>query len=79
MLHALLKPLAMKKADIAAAVSARPETLSRWLSGKHVPSGRSSRRLLTFLNRPENLKRLGRRKPVTFEELFTAEPLQRAS
>jgi len=42
------------------------------VTGKRQPTAPVVGRLLSFLNRPENLKKLGRRKPVTFEELFGA-------
>lgn len=40
-------------------------------SGKRQPTVPVIGRVLSFLNRPENLRKLGRRKPLTFEELFT--------
>lgn len=40
------------------------------VSGKRQPTVRVANRFLCFLNRPENLRRLKRRKPVTFEEVF---------
>jgi len=65
----LIQPLGIKKQDLAEAVGARRETVSRWLGGKHVPSGENLVSLLRFLNRPEHLKRLGRRRPLTLDDL----------
>jgi hypothetical protein len=60
-------------AEVAEAVGATDRSVRRWRSGSNVPAGAHLGRLLSFLNRPENLKKLGRRKPVTFEELFGAD------
>lgn len=40
-------------------------------SGKRQPTAPVIGRVLSFLNRPENLRKLKRRRPVTFEELFS--------
>lgn len=69
-LEALVTPLGIQKQAFAAEIGARPETVSRWFSGKNVPSGKNFGRILSFLNRPENLRKLGRRKPLSFEEVF---------
>lgn len=69
-LQHFIETIGIQKQAFAAAVGARPETLSRWLSGENVPSGENLFRILRLLNAPENLRRLGRRKPVAFEELF---------
>jgi transcriptional regulator with XRE-family HTH domain len=39
-------------------------------SGKRQPTVPVIGRVLSFLNRPENLRKLGRRKPLSFEEVF---------
>ncbi len=65
-----IKTLGIKKLDLAEAVGVRPETVSRWLAGKNDPWGAHAGRVLSFLNRPENLRKLGRRKPLSFEEVF---------
>lgn len=51
------------------------------VSGKRQPTVRVASRFLSFLNRPDNLKRLKRRRPVTFEEVFGSgiEALPKAS
>jgi transcriptional regulator with XRE-family HTH domain len=53
-------------------------------SGKRQPTVPMVGRVLTFLNRPEHLRKLGRRKRLTFEEVFgagesQAEPSRKAS
>lgn len=65
-----VKRLGIKKLDLAEAVGVRPETVSRWLAGKNDPWGAHAGRVLSFLNRPENLRKLGRRKPLSFEDVF---------
>lgn len=67
-----IKSLGVKKTEVAEAVGARPETLSRWLSGTNAPTSEHASALLDFLNRPQHLKKLGRKKPFTFPELFEA-------
>lgn len=39
-------------------------------SGKRQPTVPVVGRVLSFLNRPENLRKLGRRKPLSFEDVF---------
>ncbi len=72
-LEALIQPLGIMKKDLAAAIGARPETVSRWLSEKHTPSGDNMVSLLRFLNRPEHLRKLGRRRPLTLDDLVGGE------
>jgi hypothetical protein len=40
------------------------------IQGRRQPTVTVAGAFLDYLNHPENLKRLGRRRPVTFEELF---------
>lgn len=58
------------KGDVATATGASERTVRRWAAGSHEPTGTHLVRILSFLNRPENLKRLGRRRRLSFEEVF---------
>lgn len=66
----VLKAAGVKQLDLARALGARPETVSRWVRGHQVPDGESVGLLLLFINRPSTLKKLRRRRPLTFGELF---------
>lgn len=57
--------------EIATATGATGRSARRWRAGRNIPTGANLDRLLSFLNRPENLKKLGRRKPVSFGDLFS--------
>jgi transcriptional regulator with XRE-family HTH domain len=56
--------------EVAAALGASERTVRRWAAGTNTPTGSHLARILSFLNRPEHLKKLGRRKPLTLEEIF---------
>ncbi len=56
--------------SVAGALGASERTVRRWVAGSNSPTGENLGRLIAFLNRPENLRKLGRRKPLTFEEVF---------
>lgn len=66
----ILKSAGVRHIELAAELGVTRETVSRWINGHHEMPAPQASRLLSFLNRPENLKKLNRRKPVTFEELF---------
>ena len=72
------------RAEVALAIGATERTVRRWAAGANVPTGDHLVRILSFLNGPERLRKLGRRKPLTFEEVFgggesTAEGSRKAS
>lgn len=58
------------RAEVAAAVGASERTVRRWANGSHDPQSAHLAGIVSFLNRPENLRKLGRRKPLSFEEVF---------
>jgi transcriptional regulator with XRE-family HTH domain len=66
----VLKAAGVKQLELAKAVGARPETVSRWVRGHQIPAGETIGLLLLFVNRPSTLRKLGRRRPLTFGELF---------
>lgn len=68
-LHEELRVARIKQIEIAHAIGAPPETVNRWLKGRHYPSGKHLPALLSFLNQPYLLHRMGRTKPVTADEL----------
>ena len=61
----------ISQADAARAMDVSPATASRVFNGERKLGLEPAARLLSFLNRPEHLARLGRTAPITFEELFT--------
>lgn len=70
----LLRSSGLRQSELAEGIGVARETVTRWVAGKHSPASDQAASILRFLNRPENLRRLGRRRPVTFEELFAASP-----
>ena len=58
------------RAEVAAAIGASERTVRRWANGSHSPQSCHLAAIVLFLNRPENLRKLGRRKPLTFEDVF---------
>jgi len=65
-----LKQLGPTQSEIAAEVGISRQHLYEISRGKTDPTAPVIARLLAFLNRPENLKAIGRRKPLGFEDLF---------
>lgn len=65
-----LKQLGPTQAEIADEVGISRQHLYEISRGKTDPSASVVTRLLSFLNRPENLKALGRKKPLGIEDLF---------
>ena len=66
-----LQSCGISQTDLAREVGARPETVSRWVAGRMVPRAETVASLLAVFNRPENLRKLDRRTPVTFADLFS--------
>lgn len=58
---------------IAAAVGVSRQHLYEIERGKVEPGSRVIARLLSFLNRPEHLRKLGRRRPLTLDDLVGGE------
>ncbi len=67
-LREALKEAGIRQVEIAEAIGAPAETVNRWFNGRHFPSGRHLPALLSFLNQPRVLKRLGRTKPIAIDE-----------
>ena len=67
----IIKALDLEKGDAAEGMGISRQTLWRISEGKLEPTRPTIVGILTFLNRPEHLERLGRTQPITFEELFT--------
>lgn len=65
-----LKQLGPTQTEIATAVGISRQHLYEISRGNTAPTAPVIARLLSFLNRPENLRTLGRRKPFGFEDLF---------
>lgn len=61
------------RSTVASGLGATERTVRRWIAGSNSPSATALPRITRFLNQPENLKRLGRRKPVTVDELLSDE------
>ena len=72
-IETLFEKLGVEKEEAAKAIGISRQYLWRVLKGKHEPTRPVINSILAFLNQPENLKRLGRRKPVGFEEVFGRE------
>lgn len=66
----LTKEAGLTQAEAARAMGVSPATASRVFNGERRLALEAAVRLLSFLNRPEHLSRLGRQTPITFEELF---------
>lgn len=65
----------LTRIDVSRTAAAREIGISRqYLSsiekGDQEPTRPVIVRMLSFLNRPENLRKLGRRKPLSFEDVF---------
>ena len=68
----------LTRIDVSRTAAAREIGISRqYLSslerGAQEPTRTVIVSVLSFLNRPENLRKLGRRKPLSFEEVFGRE------
>jgi transcriptional regulator with XRE-family HTH domain len=72
-LRPLIEKLETPKAEVARAAGISRGHLHRVLTGRSDPTSTVVGGLLSFLNNPENLRKLGRRKPLSFEEVFGAE------
>ena len=57
------------RGEVAEAVGASERTVRRWEKGSHAPQTNHLLAIVSFLNRPEHLKRLGRRPPLTLADL----------
>lgn len=66
----LIEQLGLDRATAAKGIGVSRSTLWRMAEGKLEPTRPVILRTLSFLNRPENLRKLGRRKPLSFEEVF---------
>jgi DNA-binding XRE family transcriptional regulator len=66
----ILEGIGVDRGDAARGIGISRQTLWRMATGKLEPTRPVILRTLSFLNAPENLKRLGRRKPLSFEEVF---------
>lgn len=65
----------LTRIDVSRTAAAREIGISRQYlfsieKGEQEPTRPVILRTLSFLNRPENLRKLGRRKPLSFEEVF---------
>lgn len=69
----LLQDIGARQRDLADATGLSEAEISRTLSGARDLKVRRAKEILSFLNRPEHLSRLGRQTPITFEELFGQE------
>lgn len=69
-LRALLQRAGVKGKDAAAELGIDKSTMSLKLAGKRPVRLEEAVSALSILNRPENLRKLGRRKPLSFEEVF---------
>ena len=69
-LDGLLDQIGVEARDAAKGIGIARQTLWRIARGKQEPTRPVIVRTLSFLNRPENLKRLGRKRPLSFEEVF---------
>ncbi len=69
-LDGLLDQIGVEAGDAAKGIGIARQTLWRIARGKQEPTRPVIVRTLSFLNRPENLRKLGRRKPLSFEEVF---------
>ena len=72
-LRPLIDKLSTPKAEVAKAVGISRGHLHRVLAGQSDPTAAVVGGFLSFFNRPENLRKLGRRKPLSFEEVFGRE------
>lgn len=72
-LRRLIDQLSTPKAEVADEVGISRGHLHRVLAGQSDPTAAVVGGFLSFLNRPENLRKLGRRKPLSFEEVFGRE------
>lgn len=57
------------RGEVAEAVGASERTVRRWAAGSHAPQAGHLLAIVAFLNRPEHLKRLGRRRRLTLDDL----------
>ncbi|MCC6130778.1 MAG: helix-turn-helix transcriptional regulator [Acidobacteria bacterium] len=58
------------KSEVADGIGISRPYLYAVRTGRKSPTARTILRILTFMNRPENLAKLERVEPVRFEELF---------
>jgi transcriptional regulator with XRE-family HTH domain len=70
-LRALLKRAGVKHADLATELGIDPSTLSLKLSGKRPFRVEEVTAIRDLLNRPENFRRLRRRRPLTLEDVLS--------
>ena len=71
-LNETLQKLEISQGEIAAAVGISRQHMYDLRHRRAEPGARVVGQILSFLNRPEHLRKLGRRKPLTFEEVFAA-------
>lgn len=68
----VLEGAGVRRTEVAKEVGIHRSHLYRIEHGLREPTAPVISSLLSFLNRPENLRKLGRRKPLSFEEVFGA-------
>lgn len=69
-LRAILTKIDVSRTDAAREIGISRQYLFSVEKGEQEPTRPVILGILSFLNRPENLKRLGRKRPLSFEEVF---------
>lgn len=72
-LDGLLERIGVETGDAAKGIGIARQTLWRIKEGRQEPTRPVILRTLAFLNRPEHLRKLGRKRPLSFEDVFGRE------